>query len=145
MKIEIFNGFWTVDDVKNNPKKLFVFGDNNARIGKGGQAIIRDLPNSIGLRTKKGPSNKPAAFYNDSEYEHNINLIREDILKIKYVSKDYQSIVLSDGGYGTGLSDLERVSPQTFETLNQLLLAYFQFDNRTGKSIRKIPGYDAHN
>ncbi len=143
MKVEIYSGFWTVDDVKNNPNKLFVFGDNNARIGKGGQAIIRDLPNSIGLRTKKGPSNKPAAFYSDTEIDKNIFFIREDILRIKYMSKNYDSIVLSDGGYGTGLASLEKVAPKTFEMLNNLLIGYFSFDNKKGKIFRNIPGYDA--
>ena len=63
MKIEIFKGDWTINDVKKNPNKLFIFGDNNARLGKGGQAIIRDLPNVMGIRTKKGPSRKAAAYY----------------------------------------------------------------------------------
>ena len=71
MKIEIYNGDWKVDYINNNPNKIFVFCDNNARIGKVGQSIIRDLSNSMGIRTKKGPSNKSVSFYKDSEYEKN--------------------------------------------------------------------------
>lgn len=142
MKIEIFDGNWTIDDVKSQPNKIFVFGDNNVRVGKGGQAIIRDLPNTAGIRTKKGPSNKPAAFYNDSEYLHNVKNIREDILNIKKQILSGKSVVFSNGGYGTGLAQLEKIAPKTFSELCNLLLGHFGFDNRLGKIQKRIPGYD---
>lgn len=142
MKIEIFKGNWTINDVKNNPDKIFVFGDNNARIGKGGQAIIRDLPNTIGIRTKKGPSTKPAAYYKDSEFEQNAKNILEDILELKKEAMDGMTIVFSDGGYGTGLADLEKKSPETFNFLCFQLREHFNFNNKTGKMWYKVPGYD---
>jgi hypothetical protein len=144
MKIEIFDGNWTTEDVELNINKLFVFGDNNFRVGKGGQAIIRDLSNSIGIRTKKGPSNKTAAFYNDSEYIQNIKNIREDILNIKseILLGKYDTVVFSKNGYGTGLAQLERLAPKTFSELCYLLLGHFNFENKTGNVKKRIPGYD---
>jgi len=141
MKIEIFNGNWTLNDVRNNPNKIFVFGDNNARIGKGGQAIIRDLPNVMGIRTKKGPSTKSAAYYKDSEFEQNSKNILEDILEIKKEAMDGMTIVFSNGGYGTGLSSLKNKAPKTFEYLCQQLKDHFNFNNETGKNWYKVPGY----
>ena len=44
MKVEIFPGFWTLEDVRNSKGKIFIYGDNDARFGKGGQSIIRDEP-----------------------------------------------------------------------------------------------------
>jgi len=141
MKIEIFKGDWTIDDVKNNPNKLFIFGDNNARLGKGGQAIIRDLPNVIGIRTKKGPSRKAAAYYKDSEFSQNSKNILEDILEIKKEAMDGMTIVFSEGGYGTGLADLKNRAPKTFEYLCQQLRDHFNFNNETGKTWHKVPGH----
>lgn len=143
MIIEIFNKDWSIDDVRSNPNKLFIFGDNNARIGKGGQAIIRDLQNTAGIRTKKGPSNKPAAFLSDNELDINCKNIREDIIEIKnkYLIGGYTSIVLSSGGYGTGLAQLERLAPKTFHFLNTLLEFNFYFDNRTGQTRRVVPSH----
>ena len=46
-KVEIFSGNWTNIDVMKSSNKFFVFGDNCERWGKGGQAIIRDLKNTI--------------------------------------------------------------------------------------------------
>ncbi len=141
MKVEIFKGNWTLDDVRNNTDKIFIFGDNNARIGKGGQAIIRDLPNTIGIRTKKGPSKKAAAFYKDSEFESNSKNILEDILDIKKEAVDGSTIVFSNGGYGTGLASLREKAPKTFEYLCFLLREHFNFNNETGKKWHKIPGH----
>ena len=145
MKIEIFEGFWTLEDVKNNTDKIFVFGDNNARVGKGGQAIIRDLTNSIGIRTKKGPSNKPVAYYKDEEFETNSKYILEDILKIKFLQISGKTIVFSNGGYGTGLAFLKQKAPKTFQFLVDCLRYFFEFDNETGKSWKSIPSFDEIN
>jgi hypothetical protein len=142
MKIEIFNGNWSLDDVNKDPKKIFIFGDNNIRIGKGGQAIIRDLPNTIGIRTKKGPSTKQPAYYTDEEFSLNCKNILEDILNIKSHSMIGRTIVFSSGGYGTGLALLNEKAPKTFQYLSFLLREHFNFDNKKGKKWFKIPGHD---
>ena len=40
--IQVFKGFWSVDDVIKSPNKIFIYGDNDLRTGLGGQAIIRN-------------------------------------------------------------------------------------------------------
>lgn len=55
-KSKIFEGYWTVNDARSNKNSLFVYGDNDIKKGKKGQAIIRDEPNAIGIPTKKYPS-----------------------------------------------------------------------------------------
>lgn len=143
MKIKIFKGNWNIQKVKSDIDKIYVFGDNDARIGKGGQAIIRDLENSMGIRTKKGPSKKSVAFYTDSDLELNKRKIREDILNIKNLAlSKNKTIVLSNGGYGTGLANLKERAPESFNFLNNVLKSYFNFDNERGVSFSKIPGYD---
>lgn len=143
MKIKIFKGNWNVESVKSDKDKIYVFGDNDARLGKGGQAVIRGLKNSMGIRTKKGPSRKSAAYYKDEELELNKRKIQEDILNIKYRSiSENKTIVLSNGGYGTGLANLKEKSPKTFNYLNLMLKSHFGFDNERGVSFSKIPGHD---
>jgi len=142
MKIKIHKGNWKPEYVKKNIDQIFVFGDNNARVGKGGQAVIRDLPNTMGIRTKKGPSTKSAAYYKDSEYEQNCKNILEDILDIKEEALKGSTIVFSDGGYGTGLASLKQKAPKTFEYLCQSMKDHFNFDNEGGKRWHKIPGHN---
>jgi hypothetical protein len=143
LKVLIFKGIWKPEQIKDDLDKLYVFGDNDARVGKGGQAIIRDLPNSIGLRTKRGPSKKPVAFYSDDNLELNKIKIQEDILNIKFRSLlENKKVVLSNGGYGTGLASLKEKAPKTFEYLNNLLKLYFGFINESGTHYTKISGHD---
>lgn len=142
MKIEIYNENWTKEYVMSNSDKIFVFGDNNARIGKGGQATIRGLENAVGIRTKKGPSKKAAAFYTDKELADNKSKIDEDILNIKRLSILGKTIVFSKNGYGTGLASLKQKAPKTFDYLCESLKFNFGFDNEKGTKWSKIPGYD---
>jgi len=69
--IKIFGRYWTVKDVKNHKDYLFIFGDNDIKRGRGGQAIIRDEPNALGIPTKKYPTRKENAYYTDEEFEEN--------------------------------------------------------------------------
>ena len=41
MKIKIFKGNWNIESVKSDKDRIYVFGDNDARVGKGGQVVIR--------------------------------------------------------------------------------------------------------
>lgn len=142
MEIEIYNKNWTKDHVDSNPDKIFIFGDNNARVGKGGQATIRGSKNAIGIRTKKGPSKNLVAFYKDSEFEDNKSKIDEDILNIKFLALSGKKIVFSKNGYGTELASLKDKAPKTFKYLCNSLKNHFGFDNEKGTRWSKIPGYD---
>ena len=138
-KVEIFSGNWTNIDVMKSSNKFFVFGDNCERWGKGGQAIIRDLKNTIGLRTKKKPDNLSSSFFNDLQYEDNCKIILQDILTIKEKSLLDIDIVLSKNGYGTGLARMSEKSPETFNYLNSCLINFLHFDNKLGVVYYRIP------
>ncbi|BCS83105.1 hypothetical protein QLL95_gp1018 [Cotonvirus japonicus] len=117
-KIIIFKGFWNVEDVEINPKALFLYGDNNVKIGKGGQAIIRDLPNTFGIPTKKYPSNHSSSFYTDKEFQQNAENITNAINSIIMLSNKYDYVVLPENGFGTGLSELPQRAPKTYKYLS---------------------------
>jgi len=116
-KIIEFKGFWKISDVKSNPKWLFVYGDNNVQIGKGGQAIIRDLDNTIGIPTKKYPSNDPKSFYTDADYDDNCKRITNVIKQIIKLATYYDNIVFPENGFGTGLAKLPTKAPDTYNYL----------------------------
>ena len=116
-KIVIFEGYWSRSDVLNYPNSLFVFGDNDAGIGKGGQAIIRGLTNIIGIPTKKYPSNHLSSFYTDLEYNENKIKITNAINRIIERSSAYKYVVLPEDGFGTGLAQLPTRAPKTYQFL----------------------------
>lgn len=118
------------DDVKNNPDKIYVFGDNTQRNGTGGQATIRNNENAFGIATKLAPSMKQDAFMSDDDLESNKQVIDSDIKAIK---DDGRDLVFPEDGFGTGLAKLKEKAPQTYEYLKQRLLDEFGFDNDTGQ------------
>jgi hypothetical protein len=122
--------------LKDNPDKIFIFGDNSVQRGKGGQAIIRGQENAFGIPTKKLPSMSEKAFYSDSELENNKKEINEAIEKIK---TDGRPVVFPKDGIGTGLAKLKEKAPQTYDYLNTKLLNEFGFNNETGEIVSQKP------
>ncbi len=79
----IFQKFIYREDLKNNQGVIYLFGDNDMRRGRGGQAKeMRGEPNSIGIRVKKSPGTGDGiggAYYTDREYHTNIAYIDKDL------------------------------------------------------------------
>ena len=106
----------TAEYVRKKPETLFVFGDNDMREGKKGQAQIRDERNTIGLRTKKAPKGTSDAYYTDEEYRGNISKMNNDLKKIQEEAKKYQSVYYIPG-IGEGYAKLQKKAPRTYEWL----------------------------
>jgi hypothetical protein len=119
----VFPGYWKISDVRNWRDHLFIFGDNDRRFGKKGQAIIRDEPNAAGIPTKKYPSYDASSFYTDSEYEQNVAKIDKAVAIIKYrlINEGYKGIILPEDGLGTGLANLPKCAPRTYAYLVQVI------------------------
>lgn len=127
MNVEVTNEWYTVEKCKENENSLYVYGDNAMRYGKGGQAVIRDESNSIGLATKFSP----IKYFDDDDYFTNIKIINNDIFRIRemYVNNMYDSVVFPNQGLGTGLSNMQQECPRTFLYLCTRLLDEFGFNN----------------
>lgn len=139
MKIEIQEEKFLKSKVESEKDKIFLFEDNNLKMGENNS--LRNIPNAIGIRTRKGPSNKSVSFYSDNDFIENKKNIDEDILNVKKLSFG-KTLVLSKNGYGTGSSKMKHNAPNTFEYLCESLKINFGFDNEKGTKWSRIPGYD---
>ena len=130
IKVEIQEDWYSLDQCKKNPNKLYVFGDNTKRVGKGGQAGIRDASNSIGIATKRLPTMDENGFFSDQPDEARI--IFEDIYNLLYTFSKFDdlfdTIVLPADGLGTGLSQMPKRSPKLFNWMNDTLSAVLNID-----------------
>ena len=104
----------TREFVRSHPTWLFVFGDNLAKKGLGGQAReMRGEPNAVGIATKRSPSMNSDAFFSDSDI-HNVivmGAIKDSfrILEFHLLSGDV--VVIPKNGVGGGLANLPVNAP----------------------------------
>lgn len=112
----------TVDLCRANPEKVFVFGDNLDRSGRGGQAIIRYEPNAFGVPTKRFPKMHIGAFFKDAPCERNHVLTS---LRELYTIARHQTIVFPTKGLGTGLAEMPTRSPLIYQEMCDILRKHF--------------------
>jgi hypothetical protein len=134
------------EDLQANPNVIYLFGDNQLRVGLGRQAKeMRGEPNAWGIVTKKTPDNTEYSYFTDDEYELNINVINRDLAGLREFiterrkqtqkdtrysyynlgpSKDWYEnsiIVIPADGLGTGLAELPTRAPKTYAYLCEKL------------------------
>lgn len=103
-------------DLQSNPQVLYVFGDNEKRVGYGGQAAeMRDEPNAVGVATLAAPGR----YWSEADVEHQCGVIDEDMAALFAALHQGRAIIFPLDGIGTGLADLERRSPTTFQHLQR--------------------------
>lgn len=104
--------------LRNEPDKIFLFGDNLLRSGLGGQAAeMRGEPNAIGIPTKRAPNMRPESFFSDDDYINNIKSIDDAIGSIP----PDKIIVMPQDGLGTGRAKLQQKAPKTYAYLQNKL------------------------
>lgn len=130
MNIIIQEEWFSVEQCRHNPNRLYVFGDNLIRIGKGGQACIRDEINSYGIATKRTPSMDNQAFFGDRADEAHALLNDIQGLLVVCDSGDFDTIVLPGDKLGTGLAKMEEKSPKLFVWLHETLSLLLDVDYR---------------
>ena len=121
MPIEIMHRY-SRQDLRGNPEKLFVFGDNNARTGLGGQAReARGEPNAVGVRTKKAPTYEEQDFLTDAEYAQNVRAIFEDFQPVLKALQQGKTVAWPKDGIGTGIAKLPARAPLTLRFITTLI------------------------
>lgn len=122
MKQIILQKFITRKDIQTHPDWLYIFGDNDKRVGKGGQAKeMRGEPNSVGIRVKKAPGTNEKAYYTDIEAVQNIVNITQDFKVIETHLIFGKTVVIPKDGIGTGLAKLKDNAPMTLQFVEGMI------------------------
>lgn len=109
-------------DLKANPRVLYLFGDNLARKGLGGQAKeMRGEPNALGIATKHGPYRTPHSYFDDKDYDYLHGLINTDMVIPRQHIRMGGVVVIPLDGLGTGLSEMPTRCPLLHDYLLSLL------------------------
>jgi hypothetical protein len=136
--------FITKDMVRLNPQKFFVFGDNMARSGFGGQAAaMRGQPNSIGVPTKWLPARTDKAYFSDLDADN--QYVRSAIVgalnQIEACLQDGHDVVIPEDGLGTGLAELPTRAPRIHRYIQARISRMFERQDKI--AINKIEGGSA--
>lgn len=120
-------------DLIRNPDFRYLFGDNEARKGFGGQAKeMRGCANAIGVRTKRYPGYDDGAYWHDSDessglaisiFEHRCNMINDDLAPAVEHIRHGGWLVIPTDGIGTGMARLEQNAPRVFRYLQDQIAA----------------------
>ena len=109
---------YTRAEIKANRDKVYIFGDNLARTGYGGQAAeARDEPNAIGIPTKRSPHE----FLSDADYKDWLVVAFMDCERIRIAQQQGKIIVWPRDGIGTGLAALEKHAPRIWAKLEEMI------------------------
>lgn len=124
----IFQSLIKRADLRSNPRVLYLFGDNEARAGYGGQAAeMRGEPNAIGIRTKRAPSNKPGSFWiegasaGQAAPSHFVAMVESDFAPVRAELGRGTIVIVPLDGLGTGLARLPDLAPVTARYLANLV------------------------
>jgi hypothetical protein len=108
------------EKVKEEKDKIFLFGDNTydrtitKHVPTSTQAVIRGLPNALGIDTKKNRYSNRSSYFTDSDYDWFKKHVDEVIQQAKDSKK---TIVVPADGIGTGKAMLKEKAPKLYEYL----------------------------
>jgi len=120
--ITIQKEWYTIAQCKNNPDKIYVFGDNSIRLGTGGQAKIRNEPNTFGVMTKLYPSQRAGSYLEDC-LDHRA-MVLADLQKLRQLYEAGADIILPADGLGTGLAQLPVRAPKLHKMIEEFIALY---------------------
>lgn len=112
--------FYTRNQIQATPDRLYIFGDNFAERGFGGQAKeARGEPNSIGIPTKRYPTFADNAYLKDEDLSEWKYIAEPRLFQILNVLKAGGIVVWPASGIGTGLAQLNECAPLIFAELRK--------------------------
>lgn len=124
---------YTRAEIRANPNTLYVFGDNVAQYGRGGQAAeCRGEPNAVGIPTKWSPSMDEESFFTDEALLKPVVLgrIGDEFRRLRAHLASGGNVVWPADGVGTGLAQLPQRAPAVAELINRYLGHLAQADTR---------------
>lgn len=123
MKVRVQKEWYEREKVEKDKECVYLFGDNYAQYNKNyapkvTQAVIRGLPNAIGIPTKNDSRTGEWSYLRDTQY----NQFKQSTLgAIEKAIDSRKTIVIPADGIGTGAAKLSRWAPKCNSFLSGVL------------------------
>ena len=126
---------YTPDYLRQHPDIIFVFGDNLSRAGNGGQAIIRNEPNALGLVSKRTPDHSSTAYMTGTPTDY--DAVNADLSCIEELAISGKQLVFPAAGIGTGLARLQTTAPDLLAYIDSEISKLIHADYRLLRSTMR--------
>jgi hypothetical protein len=127
-KAGVYMGEYSKELLQKYPDYLWVFADNLTRTGNGGQAIIRNETNALGIVTKRLPSHTPDAYMTGTDEDY--YYVDRDLTTIKNLLSSGSTILFPAAGLGTGLARLQTTAPDLLSYIDSEVSKLIHADYR---------------
>lgn len=108
------------EDLRANPDILYVFGDNLAQKGLGGQAAeMRGEPNAVGIPTKNAPFMSVGAFFTDEDFKLFFKMARPRFVALQQHIDKGGIVVWPLDDIGTGRAQLKERAPRIWDYIQE--------------------------
>ena len=126
----IFQDRIVSDDLRAHPDRLFLFGDNELRRGRGGQAeVCRGHANAVGVATKRAPERSDNAYWTDADYDRISTIIDRDLAPAFVHIRQGGTVVCPTAGPGIGRAELPSRAPRVFAYLRHAIIRLKRLGN----------------
>jgi hypothetical protein len=110
MNLIYYNKFYKREEVEMDNKRVYLFGDNledmNSNfVPKYTQAVIRGLPNAIGIPTKKNRFDNHDSYFNDTDEDFKLFKKHCDNAIMEVINRGCD-VVFPTAGIGTGAATI---------------------------------------
>jgi hypothetical protein len=123
----------SVDLLRANPHRIYVFEDTLDCSSSLGQAMVRGEPNACGIPVRKSPGLTCKAVFSDQDHE--LEAVTEALRHLYRTGRNH-TVVFPHTGIGHGPYGLVNHSPKIYEHVCQILKDHFGYQQ---PSLRKEP------
>lgn len=135
-KIIFTDNFYTRDAVSKDLNNFYLFGDNTDDrlnthyIPTQTQAVIRGLPNAIGIDTKHNRGWDITSFLSDADFDSMQEHYNNQFKLIEDKLKEGHNVIIPRAGIGTGKAQLPSKAPKIFKDINNRISNLYNVYNK---------------
>lgn len=135
-KIIFTDNFYTRDAVSKDLNNFYLFGDNTDDrlnthyVPTQTQAVIRGLPNAIGIDTKHNRGWDISSFLSDADFDSMQEHYNNQFKLIEDKLKEGHNVIIPRAGIGTGKAQLPSKAPKIFEDINNRISNLYNVYNK---------------
>ena len=135
-KIIFTDNLYTRDAVSKDLDNFYLFGDNTDDrlnthyIPTQTQAVIRGLPNAIGIDTKHNRGWNVTSFLSDADFDSMQEHYNNQFKLIEDKLKEGHNVIIPRAGIGTGKAQLPSKAPRIFEDINNRISNLYNVYNK---------------